>query len=181
MDCDGDGVGDMQNSLCVSYVAEKELSFGGKRWAFTVEPDGKNVHWTKLGTMRYEKGSPVPDHSRKDRRGKTQTIEKYRGKKVLLDFWATWCASCIQDHKRLKKIAADYDVQVLGFAQNTKRELNRYIRRQKLPWPQILVTEDDPLFTYFNISSLPEYILIDEQGGFLAMGTLTHIESVLLP
>jgi len=180
LDCDGDGIGDMQNALCVSYVAKNELSFGGKRWSFSVAPDGKHVSWNTLGRIKYEKGSSIPDTFGKDRKGKIQSIEKYRGRKVLLDFWATWCASCIQDHKRLKKMAADYDVQVLGFAQNTKRELKRYLRRQKLPWPQILVAAEDPLLTYFNVSSLPQYVLIDEKGRFLAMGSLKHIESVLL-
>ena len=180
LDCDGDGVGDLQNSLCVSYVAENKLSFAGKEWSFSVEPTGKHVSWTDMGSVTYGKGAPIPHLKRKDRGGRIQTIEQYRGKKVLLEFWATWCASCIQDHKRLGKIAENSNVQVLGFAQNSKRELNRYLRRQKLPWPQILVTADDPLFAYFNISSLPQYVLIDEKGKFLAVGTLKHIESMLL-
>lgn len=99
----------------------------------------------------------------------------YRGKVVLVDFWATWCVPCLQE---LPNIKAAYDAyhekgfEVLGVNMDKDRELlARFLSRQPLPWPT-LVTPDEGVESPFKstfaksigIEGIPLVILIGKDG-----------------
>ena|GEM_PF-5960788 len=179
LDCDDDGIGDRRDSLCVARVRDGGISIDGRVWDFSIDPAGETVTWRDRGQALLQKGQRPPAFSKRDWKGKSQNIDRYLGTKVLLDFWATWCAPCLRDHKKLPRISQQHNLQVLGFAQNSKKDLRKYLRKTHLTWPQILISENDPILQTFQVSSLPLYFLIDERGRFLAKGSLQHIESVL--
>lgn len=106
-------------------------------------------------------------------------LEKFRGKIVLLDFWATWCGPCISTFPRLrewhKKYAGD-DFAIIGVTQyygesggkklNDSQELSflgEFRDKYKLPYP-IAVAEPSEDTMKYGINALPTTILLDRNG-----------------
>ena len=179
VDADLDGQGDAHNKLLRVRVENGELSWKNEQWAFQTSSKGDAVAWKKKGASLLQMGEKIPEFSLVDVKGKRQTSAEYTNKKLLLDFWATWCASCIREHKEIEKLKKKYNINVLGLAQNTEQEVLQYMKRNKMPWNQIALAENHPMLELFQITSLPTYVLLDEEGKLMCMGDLEHIEEIL--
>jgi peroxiredoxin len=180
IDANGDGVGDTADYSLRIRVSDCALSWKGERWACTVSSSGDSIQWTQTINSSLRVGEMAPTFSAVDIKGVEHTNKEYMSDWVLLDFWATWCASCVQDHKNLKRIQKKHRLKILGFAQNTRKEIKRYLRKKKLSWPQISIEEDRSILDSFSIDVLPTYVLIDTRGRLFYMGSLSGIEEQLL-
>lgn len=94
----------------------------------------------------------------------------YRGKLVLIHFWATWCEPCKTEMAILKELHAKYGAK--GFAllgvslDNQPEEAVNYLKENRIPWPQIYEPGglDSPPATKLGILTLPTMILLDSSG-----------------
>ena len=96
-------------------------------------------------------------------------LAKYRGKAVLIQYWATWCGPSRADMAVLKELSAKYDSSftVLGVSLDAKaKELNGFLAENRLPWPQIFEEGglDSRPANLLGILTLPTMILVDQQG-----------------
>lgn len=119
-------------------------------------------------------GKPVTDFSATDLDGKPISLQDYRGKVVLLDFWGVWCGFCIDEMPNLKKIYDTYKDQgfdIIGVSLDDKESaLRDYIKENDLQWRQIYSGErweEDPLAQQFKITSVPSQWLIDRDGKLI--------------
>jgi len=101
--------------------------------------------------------------------GSTVDLASYRGKVVLVQYWATWCEPCKADMPVLKELVSKYSntFAVIGVSlDNSVKELNDYLAENRLPWQQIF--EDGGLDSrpanQMGILTLPTMILVDQQG-----------------
>ena len=107
----------------------------------------------------------APSLTLKDLRGRTLRLSDYRGKVVLLNFWATWCPPCgaeIPDLIKLQKEYGGRGLQVLGVTYPPERQARvlRFTRRLKVNYPVALGTrETKALFS--SDETLPLTIIID--------------------
>ncbi|NKB87745.1 MAG: redoxin domain-containing protein [Acidobacteria bacterium] len=107
--------------------------------------------------------------------GRTWNHRELRGRIVLVDFWATWCAPCLRELPYLKEARERYgdEFEVLGVSLDTfsRRELRSWMARQGVDWPQIHATGgyDDPLSMRFGIDRLPINFLLDQSGRLRAV------------
>jgi len=111
--------------------------------------------------------------------GKPFDIKEYRGKVVLIDFWATWCKGCVQELPHLKEVYEFYHdkgLEVVGINTDHQRELAaRFIVEQKIPWVNLFEeSEDDSgelssLATRFGITVFPTMMLLDQQGKVITV------------
>lgn len=130
---------------------------------------------------------PAPGDSRqspalalKDLRGRTVRLSDYKGKVVMLNFWATWCAPCRAETPALVRLQRDYGrkgLQVVGvsYPPNSRRAVRSFAREFKINYPFLTGTrETRTLFT--KSETLPMTIVIDREGVVREI-----IEGILLP
>lgn len=114
-------------------------------------------------------------------------LAKYRGKVVLLDFWATWCVPCMEEMPTIKGVYQKYHDQgfeIIGITDDivpkdpahprgTEKNvamLKAFLAKENMPWPQLWDTrvKERPgvkaLLQQFDIHSLPTGMLFDQQG-----------------
>ena len=119
-------------------------------------------------------GKPVPDFSAIDLDGKPISLQQYRGKVVLLDFWAVWNGFCIGDILNVKKIYDTYKNQgfdVIGVSLDTdETKLRNYLKENDIPWRQIYSGQERqcPLVKQYDVKSIPARWLIDRDGTLIA-------------
>ncbi|HUF24223.1 MAG TPA: redoxin domain-containing protein [Vicinamibacterales bacterium] len=107
--------------------------------------------------------------------GRSLTLADLRGRVVLLDFWATWCAPCLAELPRLKKLHAEYDredFEILGISLDTldRRSFRSWVRRNDINWPQVQDGRgyNGDLARRFGVEELPVTILLDREGRIAA-------------
>ncbi len=126
--------------------------------------------------------------------GRQVDVSKMRGKTVLVDFWGTWCVSCIEELPGVLSVYRKYHdkgFEVVGIAYENaelkpndkpeqtaeklggaKRKLLAYIERTGTPWPQYFDGKyfDAPFSERFGITALPVTLLIDANGQLVSVG-----------
>ena len=109
----------------------------------------------------------APDFRFVSTAGDTFSLERVRGKVVLLDFWGTWCAPCVSAVPSLRKLqkahAADSFV-LLGISSDEDESAWRaFVAKNGMIWPQYR-DADRELQRAFGITAFPTYVLIDREG-----------------
>ena len=119
-------------------------------------------------------GKPVPDFSATDLDSKPISLQQYRGKVVLLDFWAVWNGFCIGDILNVKRVYDTYKNQgfdVIGVSLDTdETKLRNYLKENDIPWRQIYSGQERqcPLVKQYDVKSIPARWLIDRDGTLIA-------------
>ncbi|MGH9677360.1 MAG: TlpA disulfide reductase family protein [Candidatus Acidiferrum sp.] len=120
-----------------------------------------------LPTLKTE-GKPAPDFTLQTLDGKSVKLSDFRGKAVLLNFWATWCAPCKVEMPWLVELYQKYQAQgfeIVGVAQDDsgKDAISRFVKEQKVPYT-ILQGTDPVADAYGGMQFLPASFYIDRNG-----------------
>ena len=110
----------------------------------------------------------APQFTLKDINGRTVRLRAYRGKVVLINFWATWCPPCRAEMPDLVKLQRDYarqGLQVIGitYPPEEKTRVRRFARSLKVNYPIILGTSQIKA-RFTAEETLPLTVVIDRDG-----------------
>lgn len=113
-------------------------------------------------------GKPAPEFELKDLNGKTVHLSDYRGKAVVLNFWATWCPPCKVEMPWFVDLQERYGSQglvILGVALDdaSKEQIAKFASDMKLNYP-VLIGEDKVAQAYGGVEMLPTTFYIDRNG-----------------
>lgn len=113
----------------------------------------------------------APDFSSPDISGKTQTLSSYRGRIVVLNFWATWCPECVREIPSLNAFAeANKDVAVLGIASERDPDaVGKFLSSSVVKYPIIVDSTGDLFVRKYMVRALPSTIIIDRKGYIAGM------------
>lgn len=119
------------------------------------------------GSMAPEIKLPTPD-------GKELALSSFKGKVVLIDFWASWCAPCRKEMPNVKRIYEKYKnkgFEILGVSLDQDKEawINA-IEKDKLTWPQIsdLGFWQSEAVQIYVVQAIPFTVLVDRDGKIIA-------------
>ena len=102
--------------------------------------------------------------------GKTLSPASYKGKVLLIDFWATWCGPCVKEMPNVKQVYDKYHpkgFEIVGISLDQSRDrLDQYISTNKIPWPQYFDGKwwKNDVAVMYGIQSIPSTILVDKAG-----------------
>eukprot|EP00457_Paulinella_chromatophora_P022508 gb/GEZN01025447.1/.p1 GENE.gb/GEZN01025447.1/~~gb/GEZN01025447.1/.p1 ORF type:complete len:154 (+),score=17.86 gb/GEZN01025447.1/:36-497(+) len=102
--------------------------------------------------------------------GKKVNLAEYRGKVVLIDFWATWCPPCVEEVPNLVETYNKYHSQgfeIIGISlDQSKEKLANFTHQNKMTWPQYFdgLGWGNKISGQFGIRSVPAMWLLNQEG-----------------
>ncbi len=110
-------------------------------------------------------GDSAPDFKVRTDTGQTVSVDKFGGKVLVLNFWASWCPPCVQETPSLSKFAADYSkkgVVVLALSvDQDEKAYRKFLERFK---PAFLTARDREVHEQYGTFIYPETYIIDARG-----------------
>lgn len=117
-----------------------------------------------------QKGQLAPDFTLVDLQGTPIKLSDYKGKKVLLNFWATWCPPCRVEMPHMQQIYDDYqskDVVILGvnltYTENHPDDVEVFLNEEQFTFPIVLDEEGEAMMEY-QVFAYPTTYLLDSNG-----------------
>ena len=167
--------------LCAVALLSTAILFCGPNWTRS-GVEITRVSAQEDGSFASLIGKDAPDFTLEDLHGKKVTLSSYRGKAVLVNFWATWCAPCKFETPWLVELREQYSAK--GFemlavnndelsSDATKREtqmkrINKAAQDLKISYP-VLVGGANLAKPYDALDSLPASLFIDRNGKVVAV------------
>jgi peroxiredoxin len=139
---------------------------------YTAQKDNKQERNTAPAENNsgLNEGSKAPDFTLKTLDGQETSLKDYRGKKVILNFWATWCPPCKAEIPEMQRFYKEYhskNVEILAvnlaYSETKPEKINDFVKDYGITFP-ILLDEKNTIGKQFRAVSIPTSYFIDEKG-----------------
>ncbi len=124
-------------------------------------------------SLSTENGAPAPDFTLKDISGAETRLSAFKGRVVLLEFWATWCPPCkasVPDLIGLQKKYEDRGFTVVGVSMDgdadAAAQVKEFSDKQGISYP--LLIADETVIHQYNVMSIPTSFLINKDGKIVS-------------
>jgi len=120
-------------------------------------------------------GSPFPELTLNDQTGTVQTLSAYRGRIVVLNFWATWCGPCREELPRLDELAREYASKDVVFVAaslddaETQSRIAAFLEKKRISTIPIWIGASPATLKQFQLGEVvPATIILDQNGEPIA-------------
>ena len=183
-DLDGDGRGMNDRRSDEQFLFRDEVvTIGGRAYRFDIdrygrhlilEPRGRGVARPSIAI-----GSVAPDFQGQGVDGRTHRLSDYRGKVVVLDFYAAWCGPCVADTVFLSDLSPEYyehGLVILAITNDEPALIRRYREKWGPSFPVILdgdVYFDGDLHRLYQVKAYPTFFVVGKDGTIIG-GRINH-------
>ncbi|MFB4168555.1 peroxiredoxin family protein [Virgibacillus sp. JSM 102003] len=126
-----------------------------------------------------EVGNIAPDFELTTLNGDTVKLSDYRGQRVMVNFWATWCPPCRAEMPDMEKFHQNKDITILAInlteTESTKSDVTEFVEKFELTFP-VLMDETVKVANQYQIQPIPSSFMIDSNGRiqYKALGAMNY-------
>ncbi len=163
------------------------MACGEKETKQTQEPEQSPKQQQQTTVQQIAVGKEAPDFTLQSMDGKEVKLSDFKGKKVYLKFWASWCGPCKKSMPELMKLAAkeDRDFEILTViapgiqGEKTVEQFPQWFQDQGYKDIPVLYDTKATTFQAYQIRSIPTEYLIDSQGkiGKIQFGAISNADA----
>ena len=143
------------------------------------EQTEEDVEATAEASIGLEQGNIAPDFELPLLDGGTAKLSDYRGQRVMLNFWATWCGPCRSEMPDMQKLYENKDIVILAVnladTESSEKNAPNFVEEYELTFP-ILLDEKTEVADLYQIQPIPTSFMIDSNGIIQnkALGALNY-------
>lgn len=125
------------------------------------------------------RGNLAPNFKLETLEGEVLSLSDFKGKKVFLNFWATWCPPCRAEMPDIQKFSEDEDVVVLAInlthTEDSLLTVENFIQERKFTFP-VLIDENGEVAEQYRVQAYPTSYMIDSNGRiqYIALGAMNY-------
>ncbi|ASN03911.1 TlpA family protein disulfide reductase [Virgibacillus necropolis] len=140
------------------------------------EDEKENVNSDEVGL---DIGDYAPNFKLKTLDGETAQLSDYRGKQVVVNFWATWCPPCRAEIPDLQKFYDNKDVVILAInlteTEKSIDNVTKFVKEFEMTFP-VLMDENSQVSNTYEVQAYPTSYMIDKNGRiqFKALGAMNY-------
>jgi peroxiredoxin len=156
-----------------------ETKYKGQKWASEFVAQVASVRALAVGQLGPLFSQTTPD-------GKMLGPADFKGKIVVLDFWASWCKPCRANSPAMVALYAKYKangVEILGVSLDSKPDSwKKAIKEDNYTWPQVseLNMWDNSAAKLYKVEGIPHLVLLDKEGKIVARNLTPESVDILL-
>ena len=128
----------------------------------------KDSPFNPSGKPLLGKGVPAPNFSLPGLEGKKVSLTDFKGKGVLVNIWATWCAPCVAEMPSMEKLyqelkVEDFELLAISVDESGAEAVKPFMEKHKLGFPVLLDTKGE-IKNLYQATGVPESFIIDKNG-----------------